>query len=57
MGLTISRQLVELMKGTIGMQSETGIFARFWFEIPLKKVDPLPLVTSLSEAQQDKIAV
>ncbi len=35
LGLTISRQLVELMGGTIGCRSRVGEGSTFWFRIPL----------------------
>ncbi len=39
LGLNISRQLVELMNGRIGLTSEHGAGSTFWFEIPFDKVD------------------
>jgi len=37
LGTTISKQLVELMGGKMGVQSEPGIGSIFWFEVPFDK--------------------
>ena len=37
LGLAISKQLVELMRGRIGMESALGAGATFWFEIELAR--------------------
>lgn len=36
LGLAICKQLVELMDGSIGIESEIGIGSTFWFEVPLQ---------------------
>ncbi len=38
LGLAICKRIVDLMGGRIGVQSEPGQGATFWFEIPLLKV-------------------
>ena len=48
LGLAISRELVELMKGELGVESEDGSGSKFWFEVPLEKIDA-PSEGELSE--------
>ncbi len=36
LGLTIVKQLVHLMKGTLGLESSLGAGSMFWFQVPLK---------------------
>jgi len=36
-GLTITRQLIELLGGTVGFDSEVGTGSTFWLELPLKQ--------------------
>jgi signal transduction histidine kinase/CheY-like chemotaxis protein/HPt (histidine-containing phosphotransfer) domain-containing protein len=44
LGLTICRQLIEVMGGRIGLESEPGRGSRFWIELDLPKQDS-PAVT------------
>lgn len=46
LGLAICKQLVELMEGTIGVSSEPGNGATFWFTLPLevRSSAPFPLI-------------
>jgi two-component system, sensor histidine kinase and response regulator len=39
LGLAISQNIVALMSGRIGMESEVGNGSVFWFEVPLDSVD------------------
>ena len=46
LGTTISKELVELMGGTIGAESKEGQGSKFWFEIPFEAVNSKELLGS-----------
>ncbi len=45
-GLTISRRLVEMMGGSIGVSSEPGVGSCFWIQLPLESDDACVLPES-----------
>ena len=51
LGLAICEQLVKLHRGRIGVHSEPGQGAMFWFELPLRAVDAPRAPTASGEAR------
>ncbi len=52
LGTTISKQLVELMGGRMGVQSEPGIGSIFWFETPFTKQPVTVLAETKASLEQ-----
>jgi len=57
LGLAISRHLVELMGGTIGVDSVEGQGSTFWFTLPLKAATSMPAVAHPGELAGRRVLV
>jgi two-component system sensor histidine kinase RpfC len=57
LGTTIAKQLVELMGGTIGVESKLGEGSLFWFELPLLKEAAPASVAAPAEALDEGVLV
>ena len=55
LGLTISKNFVTMMGGSIGVDSEYGKGSRFFFQIPQEIVDPQPISVINYESRQQNV--
>jgi signal transduction histidine kinase len=52
LGLAISKQALELLGGTIGVESEPGKGSRFWFSFPVQDLAEAKTVTTKTTVRE-----
>ena len=52
LGLAICKNLVEMMGGQVGVESEYGKGSRFWFDLPLDVISKAPEVKVMASSEQ-----
>ena len=54
LGLAICKQIVDLMKGQIGITSEEGKGSQFWFTVPFEKQSASEIQTTIASSPQHR---
>lgn len=55
-GLVITKKLMELMDGKIGVDSVSGVGSTFWIELSFSEINPLPEKVNLSKEEVQSIS-
>ncbi|MEA3352803.1 MAG: ATP-binding protein [Campylobacterota bacterium] len=57
LGLTITKQFIELLGGTVGLESKVGEGSSFWAKIPFEKTSKEDVVSVIKEEEKEIIGL